>query len=46
MLENAALKSRNKKLNLKGLPFFTLKNSAVNEKFNTAFKQIFKDQEC
>ncbi|GHQ94973.1 type III restriction endonuclease subunit R [Helicobacter pylori] len=46
MLENAALKSRNKKLNLKGLPFFTLKNSVVNEKFTTAFNQIFKDQEC
>ncbi|GAA8129362.1 DEAD/DEAH box helicase family protein [Helicobacter pylori] len=46
MLENATLKSRNKKLDLKGLPFFTLKNSVVNEKFNTAFNQIFKDQEC
>ncbi|WP_080250177.1 DEAD/DEAH box helicase family protein [Helicobacter pylori] len=46
MLENADLKSRNKKLNLKGLPFFTLKNKVVNEKFNTAFNQIFKDQEC
>ncbi|WP_100999168.1 DEAD/DEAH box helicase family protein [Helicobacter pylori] len=45
-LENADLKSRNKKLNLKGLPFFTLNNSVVNEKFNTAFNQIFKDQEC
>ncbi|KNX44791.1 restriction endonuclease [Helicobacter pylori] len=47
MLENADLKSRNKKLNLKGLPFFTLHNNeAVNEKFTTAFDQIFKDQEC
>ncbi|EPZ93287.1 type III restriction endonuclease [Helicobacter pylori UM114] len=46
MLENADLKSRNKKLNLKGLPFFTLHNSEVNEKFTTAFNQIFKDQEC
>ncbi|GAA7275387.1 DEAD/DEAH box helicase family protein [Helicobacter pylori] len=41
-LENADLKSRNKKLDLKGLPFFTLKNS----EFATAFNQIFKDQEC
>ncbi|WP_232780183.1 DEAD/DEAH box helicase family protein, partial [Helicobacter pylori] len=50
MLENADLKSRNKKLDLKGLPFFTLHNNhnnkVVNEKFNTAFNQIFKDQEC
>ncbi|WP_080359262.1 DEAD/DEAH box helicase family protein [Helicobacter pylori] len=46
MLENADLKSRNKKLDLKGLPFFTLHNDAVNEKFYTAFNQIFKDQEC
>ncbi|GAB0051175.1 DEAD/DEAH box helicase family protein [Helicobacter pylori] len=46
MLENADLKSRNKKLNLKGLPFFTLHNSVVNEKFNTAFDQIFKEKEC
>ncbi len=42
MLENAALKSHNKKLDLKGLPFFTLKNS----EFTTAFHQIFKDQKC
>ncbi|KNE23509.1 restriction endonuclease [Helicobacter pylori] len=42
MLENADLKSRNKKLNLKGLPFFTLKNKVVNEKFNTAFNQILR----
>ncbi|GHS07028.1 type III restriction endonuclease subunit R [Helicobacter pylori] len=42
MLENATLKSHNKKLHLKGLPFFTLKNS----EFTTAFNQIFKDQEC
>ncbi|MEJ8614262.1 DEAD/DEAH box helicase family protein, partial [Helicobacter pylori] len=46
MLENADLKSRNKKLDLKGLPFFTLHNKVVNEEFNTAFNQIFKDQEC
>ncbi|MGN8539129.1 DEAD/DEAH box helicase family protein [Helicobacter pylori] len=39
MLENATLKSHNKKLHLKGLPFFTLKNS----EFATAFDQIFKD---
>ncbi|WP_367649791.1 DEAD/DEAH box helicase family protein [Helicobacter pylori] len=43
MLENAALKSHNKKLNLKGLPFFTLHNSVVNGDFQTAFDQIFKD---
>ncbi len=46
MLENAALKSHNKKLDLKGLPFFTLKNSVVNSEFKTAFNQIFKDQKC
>ncbi|WP_080234987.1 DEAD/DEAH box helicase family protein [Helicobacter pylori] len=46
MLENATLKSHNKKLHLKGLPFFTLHNSVVKEKFTTAFNQIFKDQEC
>ncbi len=45
MLENAVLKSHNKKLDLKGLPFFTLKNSVVSE-FTTAFNQIFKDQKC
>ncbi|MFB1330382.1 DEAD/DEAH box helicase family protein [Helicobacter pylori] len=43
MLENAALKSHNKKLHLKGLPFFTLHNSVVNGDFQTAFDQIFKD---
>ncbi|GAA7779561.1 DEAD/DEAH box helicase family protein [Helicobacter pylori] len=47
MLENADLKSRNKKLHLKGLPFFTLhklhNNKAVNDEFATAFNQIFKD---
>ncbi|WRD51121.1 DEAD/DEAH box helicase family protein [Helicobacter pylori] len=43
-LENAALKSHNKKLHLKGLPFFTLHNNkAVNDEFATAFDQIFKD---
>uniref|UniRef100_UPI001C6308C5 DEAD/DEAH box helicase family protein n=1 Tax=Helicobacter pylori TaxID=210 RepID=UPI001C6308C5 len=47
MLENTALKSRNKKLHLKGLPFFTLHNDkAVNDEFATAFEQIFKDKEC
>ncbi len=46
MLENAALKSHNKKLNLKGLPFFTLHNKGVKSEFTTAFDQIFKDQEC
>ncbi len=44
MLENAALKSHNKKLHLKGLPFFKLHNNkAVNDEFATAFNQIFKD---
>ncbi|WQV94268.1 DEAD/DEAH box helicase family protein [Helicobacter pylori] len=44
MLENATLKSHNKKLHLKGLPFFTLHNNkAVNDEFATAFNQIFKD---
>ncbi|WRB41641.1 DEAD/DEAH box helicase family protein [Helicobacter pylori] len=44
MLENAALKSHNKKFHLKGLPFFTLHNNkAVNDEFTTAFNQIFKD---
>ncbi|WRD02583.1 DEAD/DEAH box helicase family protein [Helicobacter pylori] len=44
MLENAMLKSHNKKLHLKGLPFFTLHNNkAVNGEFATAFNQIFKD---
>ncbi|MGL2881172.1 DEAD/DEAH box helicase family protein, partial [Helicobacter pylori] len=43
MLENATLKSHNKKLHLKGLPFFTLHNSVVNGDFQTAFDQIFKD---
>ncbi|GAA9998659.1 hypothetical protein VN1070_05310 [Helicobacter pylori] len=46
MLENATLKSHNKKLDLKGLPFFTLKNRVVNSEFTIAFNQIFKDQEC
>ncbi|GAA8840056.1 DEAD/DEAH box helicase family protein [Helicobacter pylori] len=47
MLENAALKSHNKKLHLKGLPFFTLHNNkAVNDEFKTAFNQIFKDHKC
>ncbi|RVY84508.1 DEAD/DEAH box helicase family protein [Helicobacter pylori] len=46
MLENATLKSHNKKLHLKGLPFFTLHNSVVNGEFQTAFNQTFKDKEC
>ncbi|WQY21886.1 DEAD/DEAH box helicase family protein [Helicobacter pylori] len=46
ILENATLKSHNKKLDLKGLPFFTLHNKALNSEFTTAFNQIFKDQEC
>ncbi|MFP5995054.1 DEAD/DEAH box helicase family protein [Helicobacter pylori] len=47
MLENATLKSHDKKLHLKGLPFFTLHNNkAVNGEFATAFDQIFKDKEC
>ncbi len=43
MLENVALKSHDKKLHLKGLPFFTLKNKVANSEFTTAFHQIFKD---
>ncbi|RKV44712.1 restriction endonuclease [Helicobacter pylori] len=46
MLENATLKSHNKKLHLKGLPFFTLHNSVVNGDFQTAFNQTFKDHKC
>ncbi len=46
MLENATLKNHNKKLDLKGLPFFTLHNSVVNSEFTTAFNQIFEDQKC
>ncbi|WRB84749.1 DEAD/DEAH box helicase family protein [Helicobacter pylori] len=50
MLENATLKSHNKKLHLKGLPFFTLhnlhNNKAVSDEFATAFHQTFKDKEC
>ncbi|MBM2778709.1 DEAD/DEAH box helicase family protein [Helicobacter pylori] len=47
MLENAALKSHNKKLHLKGLPFFTLHNNKeVNDEFATAFHQTFKDHKC
>ncbi len=45
-LENAALKSHNKKLHLKGLPFFTIHNSVVNGEFATAFHQTFKDHKC
>ncbi len=46
MLENATLENHNKKLDLKGLPFFTLKNKVANSEFTTAFDQIFKDQKC
>ncbi|MCQ2716458.1 DEAD/DEAH box helicase family protein [Helicobacter pylori] len=47
MLENAALKIHNKKLHLKGLPFFTLHNNkAVNTEFVEAFDQTFKDTKC
>ncbi len=46
MLENATLESHDKKLHLKGLPFFTLHNSVVNGDFQTAFNQTFKDKEC
>ncbi len=46
MLESVALKSHNKKLDLKGLPFFTLHNKVLNSEFTTAFNQIFKDQKC
>ncbi len=46
MLENAALKSHNKKLDLKGLPFFTLHNKVVTSEFTTAFDQTFKEKEC
>ncbi|KHL85933.1 restriction endonuclease, partial [Helicobacter pylori] len=47
MLENATLKSHNKKLHLKGLPFFTLHNNkAVNTEFVEAFDQTFKDHKC
>nr|WP_240667048.1 DEAD/DEAH box helicase family protein [Helicobacter pylori] len=50
MLENATLKSHNKKLHLKGLPFFTIHNNhnkkALNDEFATAFDQIFKDHKC
>ncbi len=45
-LENAALKSHDKKLHLKGLPFFTPHNKEVNSEFATAFYQIFKDHKC
>ncbi|MGN8366334.1 DEAD/DEAH box helicase family protein [Helicobacter pylori] len=47
MLENATLKSHNKKLHLKGLPFFTLHNNKeANDEFATAFDQTFKDHKC
>ncbi|RVZ06912.1 DEAD/DEAH box helicase [Helicobacter pylori] len=43
MLENATLKSHNKKLHLKGLPFFTFTNNnrKLNAEFVEAFDQIF-----
>ncbi|GAA8498694.1 DEAD/DEAH box helicase family protein [Helicobacter pylori] len=48
MLENATLKSHNKKLHLKGLPFFTFTNNnrRLNAEFVEAFNQIFKDPSC
>ncbi|WP_240652360.1 DEAD/DEAH box helicase family protein [Helicobacter pylori] len=48
MLENATLKSHNKKLHLKGLPFFTFTNNnrTLNAEFVEAFHQTFKDKEC
>ncbi|WP_412030838.1 DEAD/DEAH box helicase family protein [Helicobacter pylori] len=48
MLENATLKSHNKKLHLKGLPFFTFinNNRTLNAEFVEAFHQTFKDKEC
>ncbi|MGL2539637.1 DEAD/DEAH box helicase family protein [Helicobacter pylori] len=48
MLENATLKSHNKKLHLKGLPFFTFTNNnrRLNAEFVEAFHQTFKDKEC
>ncbi|WRF31994.1 DEAD/DEAH box helicase family protein [Helicobacter pylori] len=48
MLENATLKIHNKKLHLKGLPFFTFTNNnrTLNAEFFEAFHQTFKDKEC
>nr|WP_240040282.1 DEAD/DEAH box helicase family protein [Helicobacter pylori] len=48
MLENATLKIHNKKLHLKGLPFFTFTNNnrTLNAEFVEAFHQTFKDKEC
>ncbi|WQV87023.1 DEAD/DEAH box helicase family protein [Helicobacter pylori] len=48
MLENATLKSHNKKLHLKGLPFFTSTNNnrTLNAEFIEAFHQTFKDNKC
>ncbi|MFP6155235.1 DEAD/DEAH box helicase family protein [Helicobacter pylori] len=47
-LENATLKSHNKKLHLKGLPFFTSTNNnrRLNAEFVEAFNQTFKGKEC
>uniref|UniRef100_UPI000EB24204 DEAD/DEAH box helicase family protein n=1 Tax=Helicobacter pylori TaxID=210 RepID=UPI000EB24204 len=47
-LENTTLKSHNKKLHLKGLPFFTFTNNnrRLNAEFVEAFNQTFKDKEC
>ncbi|WRC63931.1 DEAD/DEAH box helicase family protein [Helicobacter pylori] len=48
MLENIMLKSHDKKLHLKGLPFFTFTNNnrTLNAEFVEAFNQTFKDKEC
>ncbi|OPG62970.1 restriction endonuclease [Helicobacter pylori] len=47
MLENIMLKSHDKKLHLKGLPFFTFTNNnrTLNAEFVEAFHQTFKDKE-
>ncbi|GAA9445522.1 DEAD/DEAH box helicase family protein [Helicobacter pylori] len=47
-LENATLKGHNKKLHLKGLPFFTSTNNnrRLNAEFVEAFHQTFKEKEC
>ncbi|WP_081478667.1 DEAD/DEAH box helicase family protein [Helicobacter cetorum] len=36
----------NKKLDLKGLPFFILENNKINAPFTNAFKETFKDTTC
>ncbi len=45
-LENTTLKSHNKKLDLKGLPFFTMHGRALKKEFQNAFDKIFKDHSC